>query len=335
MGPNMDQDEQRSTSVVSSPAPGPRATSTLHKIFLGPGGLRAGWRVTIFLLIFVSLLAGLSGVVKLFKGSIGVGNQPALTSFGTGLSAGMLFLFTVIATWVMSRIEKRKFGQYGLPASQAFRKDFWVGLLWGFLATTATVLAIYALHGVEITRGPLHGGTLLASAGAWGLAFLLVGFNEEFAFRGYMQFTLAGGIGFWPSAFLVSGLFALAHVGNRGETIFGELAIVLFGLLLCLFLRLRGNLWWAVGFHLGYDWAETFFWGEPDSGMLPTSNFLTSNFHGPSWLTGGSVGPEASVLTPICLLIVAILFMMVYSRESVAKATPAPVRGEVEPSLSA
>src|SRR5277367_4389854 len=141
MGPNMDQDQRASAPVVSSPTPEQpalRTPSTMHKIFLGPTGLRAGWRLTIFLLILVSLLAGLSGVVKFFKGSVGVGNQPTLTALGTGLSAGTLFLFTVIATWIMSRIERRKFGQYGLPARQAFRKDFWVGLLWGFLATTVT-----------------------------------------------------------------------------------------------------------------------------------------------------------------------------------------------------
>jgi membrane protease YdiL (CAAX protease family) len=88
--------------------------------------------------------------------------------------------------------------------------------------------------------------------------------------------------------------------------------VVLFGLLFCLFLRRRGNLWWAVGFHAGWDWGQTFFYGVPDSGLMPYHNLFGSAFHGPRWLTGGSVGPEASVFTPTVLAIVAILFSRVY-----------------------
>lgn len=326
-------DQQQTPSPMNSAAslPVPRKTSTAHAIFLGPNGLRAGWRLAIFLLILFGLSSGLRLLAKLLHASFG-GNQASLTPLGAGIAAGTGFLFTSIAAWIMSKIEGRKFGQYGLPTNQAFRKDLWVGLLWGFLATSGTVLAILALHGVQITSGPVHGGKLLGSAAAWGVAFLLVGFNEEFGFRGYMQFTLTTGIGFWPSAFVFAGLFGLAHSRNSGENVFGELSVVLFGLLFCLFLRRRGNLWWAVGFHMGYDWAETFFWGEPDSGFLPTYNFLTSNFHGPRWLTGGSVGPEASVLTPICLLIVAVLFSLVYRENLYRTTVPTPLRREAESS---
>jgi len=87
---------------------------------------------------------------------------------------------------------------------------------------------------------------------------------------------------------------------------------VCFALLFCLFLRRTGNLWWAVGFHAGWDWGQTFFYGVADSGLAPYHNLFNSGFHGPAWLTGGSVGPEASVFTPIVLLLVAILFSSVY-----------------------
>ncbi|HLW85908.1 MAG TPA: hypothetical protein VKR60_11895 [Candidatus Sulfotelmatobacter sp.] len=42
---------------------------------------------------------------------------------------------------------------------------------------------------------------------------------------------------------------------------------------------------------------------------------LSSTSTGPRWLTGGIVGPEASVLTPIALLVVALLFTR-YHREN-------------------
>ena len=50
----------------------------------------------------------------------------------------------------------------------------------------------------------------------------------------------------------------------------------------------------------------------PDSGIAPYHNLFDSSFSGPRWLTGGTVGPEASVFTPIVLMVVAILFSRAY-----------------------
>jgi membrane protease YdiL (CAAX protease family) len=152
----------------------------------------------------------------------------------------------------------------------------------------------------------------VTAAAAWGLAFLLSELAEEFLFRGYAQFTLTTGMGFWPSAFLLSGLFGLGHASNGGETVLGSLSVVSFGLLLCLFLRRTGNLWCAVGFHLGYDWGQTFLYGVPNSGLLPSQSLLNASLSGPRWLTGGTVGPEASIFCPIVLAIVAIVFSLKY-----------------------
>jgi len=229
------------------------------------------------------------------------------------IAPDLLFCFIlVVAAWIMSKIEGRRLGQYGLPRSEALRKNFRVGLLIGLLATSSTVLAIFALHGVRFTSAALHGTAILTAAAAWGLAFLLSGLAEEFLFRGYAQFTLTTGMGFWPSAFLLSGLFGLVHATNGGETILGDLSVVSFGLLLCLFLRRTGDLWCAVGFHLGYDWGQTFLYGVPNSGLLPSQNLLNASFSGPRWLTGGAVGPEASIFCPIVLAIVAIAFSLKY-----------------------
>ena len=76
---------------------------------------------------------------------------------------------------------------------------------------------------------------------AWALAFLAVGLAEEFLFRGYLQYTLTTGMGFWPSAVLLSALFGLAHSGNPGESKFGLLSVVVFALLFCVFLRRTGE----------------------------------------------------------------------------------------------
>jgi membrane protease YdiL (CAAX protease family) len=306
---------------ILSPPPTPDPTPApkhANEIFYGSNGIRAGWRVLIFLaLVVVVTLVIITPfvVMRALRGgagpqvSVGVGG---LTPLGLTISEGSLFIIPSIAALIMARIERRKYGQYGLPARFAFRKDFWIGLLVGFLAISGCLLGIFAFHGFHLTGLAIHGSTIASATAAWGVTFVIVGLAEEFSFRGYLQYTLASGIGFWPAAILMSALFGVAHKGNPGESTFGLFSVVLFGLLFCLILRRTGNLWWAVGFHAGWDWGQTFFYGVPDSGIPAYHNLLGSAFNGSRWLTGGTVGPEASVFTPIVLALVAILFTRVY-----------------------
>jgi len=307
-----DQGPLPDRSTVEPTAPNPQTpTGTIQQnsIFVGPNGLRAGWRLLIFVAV-ACLVAFVLGLILHFAAQ---GQNRAiaismLTPFGLGASEATVLLVAVIAALVMARIEHRPFGVYGLPLARALGKEFWQGALMGFLAISGTLLVIFSLHGFRITGVAIHGTTLIAATAAWSVTFLIVGLSEEFTFRGYPMFTLTTGMGFWPAAFVIAALFALAHAGNKGETAFGLVSVAFFSLLFCLFLQRTGDLWLAVGFHAGWDWGQTFFYGVPDSGVLPYHNLLNSSFSGPTWLTGGSVGPEASVFTPIALAVVGILF---------------------------
>lgn len=297
------------TQAAPTPAP--------NSVFHGPNGIRAGWRVVIFLALVV--LAGIVVVVVLMVlglakagGSLANIAVSGLTPLGLDITEGLLLFCTAAPAAIMGLIEGRKFGQYGLPARSAFRKDFWIGGAVGFLSISGCLLGIFVLRGFHFAGFAIHGQTIISATLAWGLTFVLVGLAEEFSFRGYLQFTLTTGVGFWPAAIVLSLLFGLAHKGNPGETYFGLFSVVLFGLVFCLVLQRTGNLWWAVGFHAGWDWGQTFFYGVPDSGIAPYHNLLNSSFQGPRWLTGGTVGPEASVFTPIVLLLFAFLFTRVY-----------------------
>ncbi len=149
-------------------------------------------------------------------------------------------------------------------------------------------------------------------AAFWAVMFLFVGFFEEFLLRGYSQFTLARGIGFWPAAIVLSTAFGLIHLRNGGEQWAGLLAAAFIGFFFCLTLRRTGNLWFAVGFHAAWDWGETFFYSVPDSGTVFPGHLLSSSLHGPSWLSGGSVGPEGSVLCFAVIALVWLAFSRVY-----------------------
>jgi uncharacterized protein len=279
----------------------------LPALIIGPKGLRAGWRLLIFLPMLVAMGSVARAIIIRFL--IPAGFSPEkFTPLKVAVPDAFFVFIVTMAAWVMSKIEARKIGQYGLPVKQGLMKHLWLGLWIGFLASSATVLIIYLLHGLQIARPTIHGTTILMSAAAWGGAFLLSAIAEEFLYRGYAQFTLATGIGFWPAAAVLSAFFGWGHLSNKGENMLGALSVVSFGLLLCLFLRRTGTLWCAVGFHIGYDWGQTFFYGVPNSGLAPSHNLFNVTLNGPRWLTGGTVGPEASVICPLVLAVVAILF---------------------------
>jgi len=286
-------------------------SSRSKRVFVGPNGLRAGWRLVVFLLMLVAMGAVVRAIIIRFLIPAGFAPE-SFTPSSVAVQDAFFLVIVGVAAWVMSKVEGRTVGQYGLPLKQGLTKHLWLGLWIGFLANSATLVVIYLLHGVQFTKPSLHGMAILTAAAAWGGAFLLSAIAEEFLFRGYTQFTLTTGIGFWPAALLLSALFGLGHLSNKGENILGALSVIAFGLLLCLFLRRTGTLWCAVGFHLGYDWGQTYFYGVPNSGLVPSHSLFNAVLSGPRWLTGGTVGPEASVICPIILAVVAILFSLRY-----------------------
>jgi membrane protease YdiL (CAAX protease family) len=143
-------------------------------------------------------------------------------------------------------------------------------------------------------------------------------------FRGYAQFTLASGIGFWPAALLFSGLFGALHLFNPGEGWVGGLSVFLFGIFGCFTLRRTGSLWFAIGLHAVGDYAETFIFSVPDSGVLATGHLLNSNLHGPRWLTGGSIGPEGSLMCFVVFAISFAAFNWAYPANRTERQRPSP-----------
>lgn len=288
----------------------------LKAVFVGRRGLRSGWRVLLFLPVFIAASIPLS---------LAFGRN-----FGTNLSplwelAGEVPGFAILlgGTLLFAHFERRRLADYGLPTRQLLGRQFWTGALWGFVMISF-VVALMAVSGAYtpggFALGPL---TTLKYGLLWGIGFLFVGLFEEFSFRGYAQFTLTWGIGFWPAAAVTCILFALAHAGNPGESWVGVLEVVLIAFFLCLALRRTGSLWFAIGWHMAFDWGESFFYSTADSGMRAAGHMLNASMHGSKWLTGGTVGPEATVFDVIVTALGILLLAKVYP---VAKypALPAP-----------
>ncbi len=291
-------------------------SSALQKIFLGPDGLRAGWRLAIFVFMYLVFSGVTFTVMFHFQGRRGPAKVTELTPTLLLISEGIGFGAVLLGSFVMSRIERRKMGVYGLPLRKALGRNFWVGCLWGFGALTALLLVFHAAGDYEYGTPMLHGGAAVTRGIVWAITFLMVGLSEEYTFRGYTQYTLTTGMGFWPSALALSLLFGLAHKSNSGEQWLGLAQVVIIALFFAFTLWKTGNLWFAVGYHAAWDWGQTFFYGTADSGLLGRGHLLSPSAHGPAWFTGGTVGPEGSVLNVPLVLLVALLFHFAYRQRA-------------------
>jgi membrane protease YdiL (CAAX protease family) len=107
-------------------------------------------------------------------------------------------------------------------------------------------------------------------------------------------------------------IFGFLHLQNPGETRIGILDVCLFAMFAAVTLRRTGDLWLAVGAHAGWDWGQSFFYGVNDSGTQAVGHLFNSHAQGPGWLSGGSVGPEGSVLSSILLVGMTAAFLFFY-----------------------
>jgi membrane protease YdiL (CAAX protease family) len=282
-----------------------RRESPLRDIFVGPNGIYPGTRWLIYLAMAWTVFETEAWLLMSIQSRLSVLWWRMITEVS-------LMLAGVLPALVMARIEDRPFGDFGLPARCAFRRNFWVGTLWGIVSLTVLMLALRVAGAFEFGSFALHGARIWKFAAYYAVFFLITGVFEDFLLRGYSQWVLAKGMNFWPAAALLSASFGAIHGTNPGEAKTGLVAAGMIGFFLCLTLWRTGNLWWAVGFHMAWDWGESYLYSVPDSGTLSPGHLLNSSFHGSEWLTGGSVGPEGSYLVFIVIGALWVLFDRAY-----------------------
>jgi CAAX protease family protein len=289
-------------------------------VFFGSHGARAGWRLLTFVGIFVGLWFLANWIVpRVFHFKQRAFLDPI------GMISGELqaLVQALVATWIMARIERRRFADYGVPVRNALGRDFWTGVAWGLASTGLLVGLIAAFGGYHIVGLAIHSGTLFYFLGLWIIANLLIGFSEEIQFRAYILATLADGVGFWAAAILLSIGFGALHYFFKPHERWEDFASTgLLGLFMCLTLRRTGSLAWAIGFHAAFDFANLFVWSGQNAGEYATGHLLDSRWPGPQWLTGGLLGPEASWMV---FVVIALLFVIFNSRFRQKKFPPAPM----------
>ena len=217
-----------------------------------------------------------------------------------------LAVVTVATTVIMVWLTREKLTRFGFARRGG--RDLLIGLASGLVLMPATLCLMALMGGFEFGAVALPAGQIALEAFRYVLLFFLVAVAEELWFRSFTLIQLSRALSFWPAAIVMSGLFLLAHTANVGENPLGLLAAALVGLVLAWSFRRTGALWFAIGFHTSWDYAESFLFGVPDSGGVLPNALMRPSMHGADWLTGGSTGPEGSLLVYPALLV---LFLVV------------------------
>jgi uncharacterized protein len=299
--------------------PAQLARPTFHTLFYNDRGLRAGWRILIYIVLILVLSFAMNlALDKIFH----VPKSSTPGPWQIFLQEFLLFILVFLPACFMAWLEHRSVGDYGLPLHSLFGTRFWQGCALGVIEIVVLMGCIAAFGGYSFGSLDLHGPAIFKWALYWTLFFIVVGLFEEFAFRGYLQFTLADGIGFWPAAWILSLGFGAVHLGNKGEGWVGAAGVATIGLILALALKRTGNLWLVVGWHAAFDFGETFLFSVPNSGVVFPGHLSNATLHGPAWLTGGTVGPEGSVFSFITMAAAALFIHKAFPPR---KSAPSPV----------
>lgn len=311
-------------------------------IFFGSDGLRAGWALLIAVTVFFGLFSVLSYVLQFLHLAPHV-QETSVTPGAVLYSEGFAFLLVAAVTWIMSRIEDRPVSTYGLGGQRRLSLLL-AGAFWGLAFLSLLVLILVKSGFLIIDGSQLHGTDIIRYALLWIPPFLTIAFFEEYLFRGYLLYTLTRGFtglyrratdpsrsaafGFWTAALLLSIGFGLTHRSNAGESPVGLFCAAFIALVFCFSIWRTGSLWWAIGFHAAWDWAESFLYGVADSGVTVRFHLLATHPAGQPLLSGGATGPEGSLLAiPIAALTAVVIALTLRGRtrySNLLKAAKAP-----------
>ncbi len=204
--------------------------SLIARILISPDEkrLRAGWRLLAHLLIFTAFLITLTIAWLTLTALAG---NPSSFGFAENqiLTAAALTFSIAIARRLLDR---RDFASLGLQLDRRTLKD----LLAGFMIAAMMMLLIYALERLagwltvtEVVWQDGFSSSEWLGLGTVLVVFVVVGWQEELYFRGYLLQNLRDGLTLFWAVGLSSALFGLAHIQNPSWSWMGLAGITLAG----------------------------------------------------------------------------------------------------------
>ncbi|MBT2484330.1 MULTISPECIES: CPBP family intramembrane glutamic endopeptidase [unclassified Microbacterium] len=254
--------------------------------------LRPWVRTTILVVGFAVAMLATNSVASSLE------NPVASLVIGPLLAAAMMWLYV----WVGIRFEKRSVAEVDPRAGVRH-------LQWGIaggVTLAAVTIGLLALFGVYQITG---WGSVTGALAVVGM-MCAVAVAEEVFFRGVVFRLLRSRWGVIVALIVSSAIFGLLHLINPGASLNGALAVAIeAGLMLGAAYLLTGSLWLAIGLHFGWNVAIGGIFGTVVSGSDASDSLFTATTAGPDWLTGGSFGPEASIVAIVVCSVATVAFL--------------------------
>ena len=225
-----------------------------------------------------------------------------------------LLILTEQGGWSLRRLTVRS----NLPRTARSYRQALGGAAVGLVSGAVVMLVLVMTGCAHVRVGGGSAAGIVGSMIVWAGVFVMVGLAEEFANRGYALRSLTEGIGFFPAALLTSLWFAFLHL-HEGDPWYGALSTGIFGFFAACTWRATGSLGFAIGYHAAWDYTQSVIFGVPDSSFTMAGSLLSTRAAGPIWLSGGSVGPEGSLVTYAQLLVVILIAIRVGNDRAVRR----------------
>jgi membrane protease YdiL (CAAX protease family) len=224
------------------------------------------------------------------------------SSYPGDAGAVMVILLAYAGYLLYTRgIEKRP--AYELSRRQSIRETG-TGFGLGAGLVICVVLSILLLGEYRVV-GTHPAGMLIHALFIFGL----LAFMEDLLYRVVLFRLLEELLGTWISVIIIALVFGLTHLVHEEATAVSTLAIALQDLILAGAFVLTRRIWLCWGIHWGWNFAQDGVFGMPDSGVTYLPSWAIPEVSGPTWLTGGSIGIELSVLGVVLSILAGIVLL--------------------------
>ncbi|MCT4596203.1 MAG: CPBP family intramembrane metalloprotease [Anaeromicrobium sp.] len=275
--------------------------------------------------LFVAILLGIGFFIVGQLLGVGVSIIISLIKIKfTNLSAfvtQLIIMFSLISACVffwVKFIEKRKISTLGFYRKNAFKnymRGFFIGLI-----LFSIVTFILFVTGNAILDKNFHGKVGVAAIGSVLLVlpgWIVQSATEEILTRGWLMNVIGAKYNAGLGLIVSSMLFSVAHFLNPNVNSIALINIVLVGLLFGLYVIKYKELWGACGIHASWNWGQGNIYGFEVSGnRVDTGTLFKLKSIGPHWITGGSFGPEAGLVSTLILIIGIFVLLSLIKKEA-------------------
>lgn len=259
--------------------------------------------IAMFILFFAPIPAGILMIVMNTRVSPLVNNVVFTLIMGFACILMGIYLY-------VRYVEKRPFISLG------FDKSSWITKYlkgYGFACITMTVIALI-IGGLGeyrfMTKGVNVGYSMLPAILFTIIGWMVQGGTEEVLTRGWLMTSISARTNIYLGIVLNSGLFMIAHLFNNSISGIALINLFIFGIFASVYAINEGSLWAICGFHSGWNWFQGNILGIEVSGNPTIGGSLIKLIPGDVvFISGGSFGIEASIITTIVLVLCSVLYI--------------------------